>query len=53
LIIIGKFGRWRFLDFSNIKLKTGSKEKKPRKLKRQTKRNNRNIFGLLCFGKWK
>jgi hypothetical protein len=30
-----------------------TKQTKLRKLKRQTKRNNGNIFGLLCFGKQK
>jgi hypothetical protein len=37
------------LDFSNIKPKTASKANQARKLKRQTKRNNKNIFGLFVF----
>jgi hypothetical protein len=41
-----------FLDFSNTKLKIGNNaNQKLRKLKRQTKRNNGNIFGLFVF--WK
>jgi hypothetical protein len=40
-----------FLDFSNIKPKIEIKQTKARRLKRQTKRNNRNIFGLFVF--WK
>jgi hypothetical protein len=38
-----------FLDFSNVKPKT--KQTKSRELKRQTKRNNGNIFGHFEF--WK
>jgi hypothetical protein len=39
------------LDFSNSKPKIASKATKSSKLKRQIKRNNRNIFGLFVFGK--
>jgi hypothetical protein len=39
-----------FLDFSNTKPKMRKKKQtKARKLKRQTKRNNGNIFGLFVF----
>jgi hypothetical protein len=37
------------LDFLNIKLKIASKANQSQKLKRQTKRNNGNIFGLFVF----
>jgi hypothetical protein len=40
-----------FLDFSNTKPKIENKANQTRKLKRQTKRDNRNIFGLFAF--WK
>jgi hypothetical protein len=40
-----------FLDFSNTKPKIENKANHTRKLKRQAKRNNRNIFGLFVF--WK
>jgi hypothetical protein len=40
-----------FLDFSNIKLKMENKANHSWKTKRQTKRNNGNIFGLFVF--WK
>jgi hypothetical protein len=39
------------LDFSNIKPKIASKANQSYKLKRQTKRNNGNSFGLFVF--WK
>jgi hypothetical protein len=39
------------LDFSNIKPKIENKANQSRKLKRQQKRNNGNIFGLFVF--WK
>jgi hypothetical protein len=39
------------LDFLNTKPKIASKATKGRKLKKQIRRNNRNIFGLFVF--WK
>jgi hypothetical protein len=39
------------LDFSNTKPKIENKANQTRKLKRQTKRNNGNIFGLFVFCK--
>jgi hypothetical protein len=38
-----------FLDFSNNKPKIGNKANQDWKMKEQTKRNNRNIFGLFVF----
>jgi hypothetical protein len=40
-----------FLDFLNTKSKIENKANQTRKLKRQAKRNNGNIFGLFVF--WK
>jgi hypothetical protein len=42
-----------FLDFSNSKPNIASEATKSSKLKRQTKRNNGNIFGLFVFWKAK